>query len=83
MRDTTLTSVTTILQGRYELQQLLGQGGFGAVYRAYDRRLQTTVAIKETFDHASEAAQQFEFEAHLLASLRHPGLPAVTDYFME
>lgn len=83
MRDTTLTSATTILQGRYELEQLLGQGGFGAVYRAYDRRLQTTVAIKETFDHSSEAAQQFEFEARLLAGLRHPALPAVTDYFME
>lgn len=73
----------SVLQDRYEIEQLLGQGGFGAVYRARDNRLMQSVAIKETFDHAPGAEHQFEFEARLLASLRHPALPAVSDHFVE
>jgi eukaryotic-like serine/threonine-protein kinase len=72
-----------ILQARYEIRQLLGQGGFGAVYRAYDMRLKKDVAIKEIFDHSPDAERQFEFEAQLLAGLRHPVLPTVSDHFVE
>lgn len=73
----------TILQQRYQLEILLGQGGFGSVYRAHDQRLQQTVAIKETIDHTPDRVRQFEYEAHLLAGLRHPALPAVIDHFVE
>jgi Serine/threonine protein kinase len=82
-RHIPMPATHTILQQRYQLETLLGQGGFGAVYRAHDQRLQQTVAIKETIDHTPDRVRQFEYEAHLLAGLRHPALPAVIDHFVE
>jgi serine/threonine protein kinase len=73
-----------ILQGRYRLLRVLGCGGMGAVYLAEDLRLNNRpVAVKENFDTSPEAAQQFRIEAELLATLRHPNLPQVFDYFVE
>jgi len=77
-----------ILQGRYQIIALLGQGGMGSVYRAYDQTLTRYVAIKErTPDSAAtpqtlaQARAQFQSEARVLANLSHPNLPRVTDYF--
>jgi len=70
-----------LLNNRYRIVKILGQGGFGAVYRAWDVNLKGPCAIKENFD-ASEAAQnQFAREASILYNLRHPNLPKVTDHF--
>lgn len=55
----------------------------GAVYEAVDQRLDTTVALKETFSVDDRLRRQFEQEARLLAQLHHPALPKVTDYFTE
>jgi Tol biopolymer transport system component len=55
----------------------------GAVYRGEDTALQTTVAIKENLNPLPQAVKQFKREAVLLASLRHPNLPRVTDHFTE
>lgn len=55
----------------------------GAVYEAVDERLGAWVALKESFASEVELRKQFEREARLLASLRHPALPRVTDYFIE
>ncbi len=71
-----------ILQGRYRIVRLVGQGGFGAVYRAWDTNLKVPVAVKENNDTAADAQRQFEREAHLLANLSHPNLPRVTDHFV-
>jgi serine/threonine protein kinase len=70
-----------ILNNRYRIVKLLGQGGFGAVYRAWDIRLNGPCALKENFDTSPQAAKQFALEASLLFNLRHPGLPRVTDHF--
>jgi formylglycine-generating enzyme required for sulfatase activity/serine/threonine protein kinase len=70
-----------ILHNRYRIVILLGQGGFGAVYKAWDMRLKVACALKENFDPSPAAARQFEREATLLARLRHPALPKVTDHF--
>lgn len=73
----------TILQGRYRVLKRLGKGGMGAVYEAVDQRLDTVVALKETFSADEQLRRQFAQEAHLLARLQHPALPRVSDYFTE
>ncbi len=55
----------------------------GAVYEAIDRRLRNNVALKLMTAGGADAGRAFEQEAQLLASLRHAGLPAVIDYFIE
>ena len=71
----------TVLQNRYRIAKLVGQGGFGAVYRGWDIALEQPVAVKENFDSGPESQRQFEREAKLLAGLRHPNLPRVGDHF--
>jgi serine/threonine protein kinase/Tol biopolymer transport system component len=71
----------TVLNNRYRIISVLGQGGMGAVYRAVDERLGSPVAVKENLNLADEFARQFKREAVTLASLRHPALPRVADYF--
>src|SRR5436309_13701470 len=73
----------TILQGRYNVLRQLGQGGMGTVYEAVDERLDTTVALKETFFADEKLRKQFEREARLLARLHHQALPRVSDHFNE
>ena len=73
----------TVLQGRYKVVRQLGQGGMGTVYEAIDERLDTTVALKETFFSDERLRKQFEREARLLARLHHPALPRVSDHFSE
>ena len=71
----------TLHNNRYRIVKLIGQGGFGAVYRAWDLTLNQPVALKENLDASLEAQQQFEREARLMAGLRHPNLPRVIDHF--
>ena len=73
----------TILQGRYLIMQRIGHGGMGAVYLAKDQRLGSLLALKETFFTDERMLKAFEREARLLASLRHPALPRVSDHFAE
>ena len=70
-----------VLVERYRIVRLLGQGGFGAVYRAWDLRLSSPCALKENLGTTPEAERQFNLEAMLLANLRHANLPGVIDYF--
>ena len=73
----------TTLQGRYRIVRRLGSGGMGAVYEAIDRRLNITVALKESFANDHRLRRQFAREARMLAKLNHSSLPRVTDYFTE
>jgi len=80
----------TVLQNRYRIASLLGQGGMGAVYRAWDMRLNIPVAVKEMVPQPgldpqtlAQLRQQFYQEAQVLARLDHPNLVRVTDYFEE
>lgn len=69
------------LEQRYEVLELLGQGGMGTVYKVKHRQLNTCFALKELSQYGQP--EQFQREAQLLASLQHPGLPRVIDYFSK
>jgi serine/threonine-protein kinase len=71
-----------LLNDRYNIIRMLGKGGMGMVYLANDTSLDHQVAVKENIGPGEERSQQFLKEARLLASLRHPNLPRVTDYFI-
>jgi serine/threonine protein kinase/Tol biopolymer transport system component len=71
-----------LLHKRYRIIEILGQGGMGSVYRAVDENLGVDVAVKENLFTTDEYARQFRLEAVILANLRHPNLPRVTDHFV-
>ncbi|UCC61554.1 MAG: serine/threonine protein kinase [Anaerolineae bacterium] len=79
-----------ILQDRYRIVRALGQGGMGAVYQAWDTRLDVLVAVKEMLPQPGldpktlhQLRRQFQQEAQVLARLNHPRLVRVTDYFSQ
>ena len=71
-----------VLAERYRLDTCLGRGAMGVVYRADDRELGRTVAIKildARLFHDPQAEQRFQREAEALATLSHPHVVAVFD----
>ncbi len=72
----------SLLNNRYRIIEVLGQGGMAAVYRAIDQNLGVEVAVKENLFTTEEYARQFRLEATILASLRQPNLPRVSDHFV-
>lgn len=76
-----------ILDGRYELLELLGEGGMGQVFKARHLRLGKIFAIKTLRNLSPDPAEQakflevFEIEARTLAELSHPALAQVSDFF--
>ena len=64
---------------QFELKKILGQGGFGIVWRAEDKRLQRDVALKLPRPHAQAFADTAMFlrEARAAAKLRHPNIVAI------
>lgn len=78
-----LISANTILQNRYLVKRLLGQGGMGAVYQAVDQQDGATLALKQSLVKDANLQKAFEREARILTRLRHPSLPVVSDFFCE
>lgn len=71
-----------LLNNRYRIIEILGRGGMGAVYRAVDESLGVDVAVKENLFTTDDYARQFRMEAVIMANMRHPNLPRVTDHFV-
>ena len=76
-------STTPRRLGKYELQELLGQGGMAEVWKAFDTQLQRYVAIKLL--HANLQADpdfvsRFTREAQTIAALRHPNIIQIYDF---
>ena len=68
------------LAGRYEVRQILGQGGMGLVYRAYDTVVRREVAVKTILDIPDPASLQlFYKECDVLASMSHPNIIEIFD----
>jgi serine/threonine protein kinase len=79
-----------LLDHRYQIVALLGEGGMGRVFRAFHVHLDAPVALKElavpekaTAEQKEQAMRRFCREARLLTRLRHPNIPHVLDYFTE
>lgn len=71
------------LNGRYRIDELLGQGGMSSVYKATDPNLRRVVAIKLIHTHLSnnpDFVRRFEEEAAAVAQLRHPHIVQVYDF---
>lgn len=73
----------SLIGNRYRVVRPIGEGGMGAVYEAFDQRLRSRVALKQTLFNQTQYTDAFEHEAQLLANLRHPALPKVSDYFSD
>ncbi len=80
------------LQNRYLIQGVLGVGGMGSVYSARDLRFPNVtklVAVKEILNLAPDPSvremivKTFEREANILATLNHPAIPQIFDYFTQ
>jgi serine/threonine protein kinase len=68
--------------GRYRVERILGQGGFGLVYLAHDDQLQRPVAVKiphRLLVSRPEEAEAYLTEARTVAKLDHPNIVAVYD----
>lgn len=66
----------------YQIERLLGAGGMGEVYLAFDEKLKRKVALKilpSEFISNDERVKRFEMEARAIASLNHPGIVTVYD----
>src|SRR5215471_7817900 len=79
-----LVSLSSSLVGRtlgsFEVKALIGSGGMGEVYRAWDSKLKRDVAIKvvpDEFFPDDERVPRFQREAEILASLNHPNIAAI------
>lgn len=71
-----------VVRERYIVEEMLGKGGFGAVYRVRDRRVRSNVfALKEVIDPSGHERNRLTFECELLKRLDHPGLPRVYRVF--
>jgi len=78
------TPIGTQLQGRYVIEDLLGQGGFSAVYIVKDRKLGgKRFAIKELKNQSRSERERFLFECEILKRLQHPALPMVSHLFED
>ncbi len=79
----------SLLQRRYRIERMLGQGGMSQVYLATHLGLDRQVAVKMLQQLSQDPAEQWRFveqfqeEARILATLDHPNLAAIMDLFMD
>lgn len=75
--------VGTVLGDRYEIQELVGDGAMGQVYKARHRLMKRTVAVKMMHANlvsGAAALKRFQKEAELASSLNHPNILTVHDF---
>ena len=74
--------VGELIADRYELEELVGSGGMSSVYRAHDRLLERSVALKilhEQYGRDADYVERFRREARAVAQLTHPNIVTVID----
>ncbi len=85
MQDVHATlSIGSVVKDRYIVEDLLGKGGFGAVYRVRDQRVKGNLfALKEVIDPNKEERERFAFECEVLTRLDNSALPRVYRVFED
>ncbi len=71
---------------QFKIIELLGKGGMGEVFRAFDQRLDRDVALKiisRSGSRSSQNARRFEREAKVLASLEHPNIASIYGFYVD
>ena len=76
------TPLYTNWRQRYEIVRRLGTGGFADVYKAFDRELERSVALK-ILDEQRGLSSRTVREVEAAASLSHPGIVALYDFFSD
>ncbi|BDA75385.1 hypothetical protein CAL7716_095510 [Calothrix sp. PCC 7716] len=66
-----------LLQGRYRVLRLLGEGGFGMTYEVIGVRSSIPKVLKVLTNNTPKAVELFQQEAQVLSQLEHPGIPKV------
>lgn len=81
----TLPEPGDVIAGRYRIDELLGEGGMGAVFRATQLGLLRAVAVKVILPERDNARthERFEREARVAAAMRHDGLVDVYDFGVD
>ncbi|MFC2171864.1 serine/threonine protein kinase [Acidobacteriota bacterium] len=82
-KETIATIRTGTTLGHYRVDDLIGQGGRGTVYLAYDLKLHRKVALKTIrpeFSESSDAVARFKREARAAAALNHPRIATLFDF---
>ena len=80
---TPAVGVGVVVDGKYRVDAIIGQGGMGAVFRAWDLRLERAVAIKVVRAELlsdPDARARFKRESQIVARLQHPAIVTVFDY---
>ncbi|MFI5254812.1 MAG: protein kinase, partial [Candidatus Limnocylindrales bacterium] len=78
-----MPEIGQLLEGRYRLLDLVGEGGMATIYRARDTKLDRDVAVKilrPEFGRDEAFVARFRYEAQAAASLAHPNVVPVHDY---
>lgn len=75
------TAFLAATKGRYELMDVIGEGGMGKVYRAVDKKLSRDVAVKMILGNVDDSLRRrFHREARAMGKVHHPNVVEVLDY---
>jgi serine/threonine protein kinase len=74
---------TTLGEGRFQITRLVGEGGMGVVYEAFDREQRAPIALKMMRSSSGEAVLRLKTEFRSLRDVRHPSLVRLGELFVE
>lgn len=74
-------NIGAVIEGRYGLESILGEGGMGRAWKAFDQHLNKPVVIKTILTPDDSLRRALQKEAETLINIRHPNIISVIDFF--